>query len=321
MSDGLLSPAEMEAIQKATSGKRPPVISRPDSAIEASPIALIADDREGERARPRALAIANKWAPMVASRVKRAFNLELEISVEEAAVSDGSYLVRDLPTTWSRCLSIDAGKELMIVAVGGPLVEVVAAILLGAKMDEDEEPPPEDRAPSPVAKKIFTRGGKLFTGALLEIFRDEDPRPIETIEAADASEARWRELSDSDPIIVTTLKVESPVAGTIRLIGTPEAFVPPRLERSVPGVPRQVIANVLGGVGVELVVELGGARMPMRDVKSLGPGSLIKLDRSMSEPVPVRCAGVEKARGQVISQNGNFAVEIVSLVQGDTEDQ
>lgn len=321
MSDGLLSAAERDAIQKATTGKKPPVIARPDSMPDATPIALIADDREGERARPRALALANRWAPLISSRVKRAFNLDLEVAVEEAAVSDGSYLSRDLPTAWSRCLSIDAGKELMIVSVGGPLVEVVAAILLGAKMDEEEEPLPEDRAPSPVAKKIFTRGGKLVIGALLELFREDDPRPIETIEDANASEKRWRELSDSDPLIVTTLKVEAPVAGTIRLIGTPEAFVPPRLEKSGPTVPRHVIADALANVRVDLVVELGGARLPMREVRGLGPGSLIKLDRSMSEPVPVRCSGVEKARGQVISHNGNFAVEIVSLVHGDAEDR
>lgn len=321
MSDGVLSAEELEAIQKTTGGKKAPAISRPDSAVEAMPIALIADDREGEKARPRALAIANRWAPMLSSRAKRAFNLDLEISVEEAAVTDGSYLGRSLPPTWQRAVVVDGGLDLMVVSVGGPLVEVIAAILLGAKIDEDEEPPPEDRAPSPVAKKIFARGGKLFMSTLLEVVRGEDPRPFEALETEAASEARWRGLSDSDPIIVTTLKIESPVAGIVRLIGTPEAFVPPRPEPSVPSVPREAILAALEGVTVDLVVELGGARLPMREVKGLGPGTLIKLDRSMSEPVPVRCGGVEKARGQVISQNGNFAVEIVSLLRGEAEEQ
>lgn len=297
------------------------MIAPPDSDLEVSPIALIADDREGERARPRALAIANRWAPLLTSRLKRAFNLELEISVEEAAVTDGSFLLRDLPMTWNRCVLVDGGKELLIVSVGGPLVEVIAAILLGAKMDGDQEPPPEDRAPSPVAKKVFSRGGKMVVSSLLEIFRDEDHRPLQTLETAEASETRWRQLSDSDPIIVTTLKVASPVAGQIRVIGTPEAFVAPRPMQASPTVPREAIADVLSGVAVELSVELGGACLPMRQVKSLAPGVLVKLDRSMSEPVPVRCGGVLKARGQVISQNGNFAVEIVSLVRGNSEDR
>ncbi len=311
----------MEAITKATSGKKASAIAAPSSDLEVSPIALIADDREGERARPRALAIANRWAPLLTQRLKRAFNLDLEVAVDEAAVTDGSYLARDLPSTWNRSILVDGGKELLIVSVGGPLVEVVAAVLLGAKMDDDQEPPAEDRAPSPVAKKIFSRGGKMVISSLLEVIRDEDHRPFETLETAEASENRWRKLSESDPIIVTTLKVESPVAGSVRIIGTPEAFVAPRPVQSAPAVPPAVIADVLGKVHVELSVELGGATMPMRDLRGLGPGTLIKLDRTMSEPVPVRCEGALKARGQVISQNGNFAVEIVALVQGNSEER
>lgn len=310
----------MEAIQKATSGKRAPVISSPSSDLEVSPIALIADDREGERARPRAVAIANRWAPVLAKRLKRAFNLELEVSVEEAAVTDGTYVSRELPMTWSRCILVDGGKELLIVSVGGPLVEVIAAVLLGATMDEDEAPLPEDRAPSPVAKKIFGKGGKMVVASLIDVFREEDHRPVEVLETAAASERRWRQLSETDPIIVTTLKSEGPVAGTIRVIGTPEAFLAPEPVHVAPEVPREAIAEVLAGVCVELIVELGGASIPMREVKSLTAGTLIKLDRSMTEPVPVRCGGVVKARGQIINQDGNFAVEIVSLVKDGAEE-
>ncbi len=321
MSDGILSPEELEAIQEATSGKRAPVISPPSADLEVSPIALIADDREGERARPRAEAMAKRWAHVLAKRLHRAFNLELEVSVEESAVTDGTYLARELPSTWNRCILIDGGKELVIISVGGPLVEVVAAILLGAIMDEDEEPPAEDREPSPVAKKIFTKGGKMVVSSLLDVFREDDHRPTEVLETAAASERRWRQLSETDPIIVTTLKSEGPVAGTIRIIGTPEVFLAPEPVHVAPEVPREAIAEVLAGVCVELIVELGGASIPMREIKTLAPGTLIKLDRSMSEPVPVRCGGVVKARGQIINQDGNFAVEIVSLVQDGAEEQ
>ena len=321
MSDAILSPEELEAIQKATGGRKPPAISAPSTDLEVSPVALIADDREGERARPRALAIANRWAPAIAARLKRAFNLELEVQVEGAEMTDGNFVVREMTTCWSRALEVEGGKQTLCVQVGGPLVEVVAAILLGAKMDEDSgEPPAEDRAPSQVARKIFTRGGQLFLGSLVDLWRDEDPRPLAPVMDAAKSEALCRKMAEHDPVIVATIVVEAPVPGRIRLIGPHDAFLSPKPVHAAPSVPREVIASVLGGVGVELVVELGGARLPMRQVKTLSPGALIKLDRGMSEPVPIRCEGVIKARGQVISQNGNFAVEIVSLANGASEE-
>ena len=321
MSDAILSPEELEAIQKATgAGRRSAVISAP-SDVEVTPVALIADDREGERARPRALAIANRWAPALAARLKRAFSLDLDVQVEGADVADGSYAVKELGTSWCRGLTVAGGKLPLIVAVGGPIVEVVAAILLGAKLDEDAEPPAEDRAPSAVARKIFTRGGRMMLASLLEVWREDDHRHLEVIDDPAESERRIRRYGDSDAVIVVTLNVETPVAGRIRIIGTPDAFIAPRPAGSVQSVPRGVVLDVLGGINMELVVELGGARIPMRDVKRLAPGTLIKLDRSMSEPVPIRCDGVVKARGQVISQNGNFAVEIVDLVRGNSEDE
>jgi flagellar motor switch protein FliN/FliY len=320
VSDAILSPEELEAIQRATGGARRSAVITPTD-VEVTPIALIADDREGERARPRALAVANRWAPALAARLKRAFNLDLEFQVEGADVADGAYVAKELGNTWCRALTVAGGKLPLVVSVGGPLVEVVAAILLGAKLDEDAEPPPEERAPSAMARKVFTRGGRMMLASLLEVWREDDHRHLEVIDDLGESERRLRAYSDGDAVIVVTLSVESPVAGRVRLVGTPEAFIAPRPVGSVQSVPRAVVLDVLGGIAMELVVELGGARIPMRDVKRLAPGTLIKLDRSMSEPVPVRCDGVVKARGQVISQNGNFAVEIVDLVRGTLEEE
>ena len=321
MTDAILSPEELEAIQKATTGGRRSAVITSPSEVEVTPVALIADDREGELARPRALAIANRWAPALAARLKRAFNLDVEIQVEGADVADGSYATKELQTSWCRGVTVAGGKLPLVVSVGGALVEVIAAILLGAKLDDDTEPVAEDRNPSPAARKIFTKGGRMMLATLLEAWREDDHRHIEVIDDATESERRIRAYGEGDAVIVVSLNVESPVAGRIRIIGTPEAFIAPRPVTASQTVPRAVVLDVLGGISMELVVELGGARIPMRDVKRLAPGTLIKLDRSMSEPVPIRCDGVVKARGQVISQNGNFAVEIVDLIRGTSEDE
>jgi flagellar motor switch protein FliN/FliY len=56
-------------------------------------------------------------------------------------------------------------------------------------------------------------------------------------------------------------------------------------------------------IPVRLSVELGRAEVPIRDVVSLGRGSMIELDRSPGEPLDVRVNGVLIGRGEVVVIN------------------
>jgi flagellar motor switch protein FliN/FliY len=73
-------------------------------------------------------------------------------------------------------------------------------------------------------------------------------------------------------------------------------------------------------VPVCLSVELGRTEIPIRDVVSLGRGSIIELDRGPGAPLDVRVNGVLIGRGEVVLVNaeklGLRFVEVVGQADG-----
>lgn len=72
-----------------------------------------------------------------------------------------------------------------------------------------------------------------------------------------------------------------------------------------------------GNVSVRLAVELGRTEMPLRDVLALGEGSVVALDRLTDELLDLTANGRVVARGEVIAQDGRFALRIVSLAEDE----
>lgn len=68
-----------------------------------------------------------------------------------------------------------------------------------------------------------------------------------------------------------------------------------------------------GDVSVRLSVELGRADMPLKDVLALGEGSVVALNRLTDELLDVTANGRVVAHGEVVAQDGKFALRIVSL--------
>ena len=77
--------------------------------------------------------------------------------------------------------------------------------------------------------------------------------------------------------------------------------------------------DFLRDVDVRLSVELGRTQMKLKDVLSLGPDSLIVLDRMTDELLDVLVNGKPIARGEVIAHNGRFGLRIVEMI-GDEND-
>ena len=73
----------------------------------------------------------------------------------------------------------------------------------------------------------------------------------------------------------------------------------------------------LGEVSVRLSVELGRTQMALKDVLSLAEGSVVSLDKLTDELLDITANGQVIAHGEVIAQDGKFALRIVSLAGGD----
>ncbi len=73
--------------------------------------------------------------------------------------------------------------------------------------------------------------------------------------------------------------------------------------------------RLLADVQVELAVELGRVKLPLRDLLSLAPGAVLELDRSADAPVDVLVNGCLVARGEVVVIDGEFGVRVTSVVE------
>jgi len=96
---------------------------------------------------------------------------------------------------------------------------------------------------------------------------------------------------------------------------TPEATVPEFAEASERTVRRlDTNATRLRGVSVPVWAELGRVEMLIGDLLQLGEGSVVRLDRSVGDPVELVSQGVNLARGEVIVVDECFAIRIREIL-------
>ena len=94
--------------------------------------------------------------------------------------------------------------------------------------------------------------------------------------------------------------VMAKVANFAELTGTANGTAPASLNR-------------LLEVSVTVTAELGRVTLSIGDVLKLGIGSVMQLDRPISEPVDLMVQGVRLARGEVVVVEDRFAVRIKEI--------
>jgi flagellar motor switch protein FliN/FliY len=67
-------------------------------------------------------------------------------------------------------------------------------------------------------------------------------------------------------------------------------------------------------VPVELAVEIGRTRMTIREALTIGPGSIVALDRMAGEPVDLVVNGKRIARGEVVAVDEEYALRVTEVV-------
>jgi flagellar motor switch protein FliN/FliY len=75
--------------------------------------------------------------------------------------------------------------------------------------------------------------------------------------------------------------------------------------------------ELIKNVKVKLDVVVGNAELTVGDLFALGGGSVVKLDRNLSDPVDVILDGKVVARGMLVAVDDNFGIKIVEF--GDEE--
>lgn len=82
-----------------------------------------------------------------------------------------------------------------------------------------------------------------------------------------------------------------------------------------PGAPveRSRTMNLLLDIDLPVSISFGKTQLPMRDVIKLTTGSIVELNRGVSEPVDVLVNGSLVARGEVVVVEGNYGVRILEI--------
>ena len=99
----------------------------------------------------------------------------------------------------------------------------------------------------------------------------------------------------------------------------PRAAAPAPAPVPVPSVPVSSSApamnlNMVLDIPVQLSVELGRTKLPIKQVLQLKPGSIVELDSVAGEPVDVLVNGYLIAQGEVVVVNGKFGIRLTDVV-------
>ena len=128
-------------------------------------------------------------------------------------------------------------------------------------------------------------------------------------EEQDAMAAEWAaalaEASSAAPATATEVMTEVP-----EQVSTPSFtnFTP-----TMAGGPAGDI-NMILDIPVQLSVELGRTRIPIKNILQLAQGSVVELDALAGEPMDVLVNGYLIAQGEVVVVNDKFGIRLTDIV-------
>jgi len=122
-------------------------------------------------------------------------------------------------------------------------------------------------------------------------------------------------ITDAIPVIPSSTGDAPPASA-----GSPPAtvdFAPFEAPAGLPHIAGDLNAELerLHDVPVELTVEIGRTHMTIGETLSLGPGSIVSLERLAGEPVDLLVNGKRIAYGEVVVIDEEFGLRITDLVE------
>lgn len=181
-----------------------------------------------------------------------------------------------------------AGDAVVAVFTGSPGARIAIQVADPSQLEDGSDTADLADRLHPIfeAAVAVLGAGSLGDGRVVdasEVFTDAGTQVFDLVDAAGAVVAR----------------------AAVRIEGdrTPAAAGPQRLSR-------------IAGVEMELVVEIGRTRMPVRDVLSLEPGRVVELDRAAGSPADIKLNGRLIGHGTVVVAEGDFAIRVERILDG-----
>lgn len=302
VNDSPLDPAELEAIQAAIR-EASPAVPLGASNIEAVPLPLIAADREAQAARPRLAELASRWARQL-PRALRAFIGDVVVDSMGSEVVDATALLDELRAMWTAVVS-PGERGALVCGIGGELIVAAAARRCG-----DAAATAGGREPSTLTLGMFGPVGDAAIAALTQAWSEVDRTPLARGPSTPADLAR---ALGNETVLAATLVVSGAANGRIRLFVRPGMLASAATSTTTVPADPAAVAIALGGVPVELRVELGTLEMSLTELRALGPGAQLELPVFVDDALPIYCGDVLKAWGRPFVSRGVLAVEVTAV--------
>lgn len=101
----------------------------------------------------------------------------------------------------------------------------------------------------------------------------------------------------------------------VAMASSPKAASQPQSgKKSIPVVENSRTLDLLLEVELPVAISFGRAQLPLKDVLKLNSGSIVELNRSISEPVDIIVNNCVIARGEVVVVEGNYGVRIKQII-------
>ncbi len=190
-------------------------------------------------------------------------------------------------------------------ALGGTGYQVaVTADLPGGVTKEDATTAFASAAAAPVADALGVPPATAVAQPAPTVTAGPDAKPYRAILTVAGTPV--------DVLMVLDPSLAGPANAGPSISGPAIAEYPELGNGSGPAAPRQL--SVLADVAMSVTVELGRARMKVRDLLALNTGSVVELDRAAGAAVDVLVNGTVVARGDVVVIDDELGVRITEVV-------
>jgi len=225
-------------------------------------------------------------------------------SASEAAPKDLLWSVQPLSFPPSSAVYLGA-SDTAIAAIGGRILEAA-----GVPVDEETVRSTYfetlTQAMSATARTLSARFGREVTPGKAEQLRD---LPADT-----DGPFRIQVGVAGKPLGDLYLHLSSALRSLVRPVTTDATDIEPVSAAPISTEPEQKHMDVLFDVELPVSVSFGRAQLAIKDVIKLTTGSIVELNRSVTEAVEIIVNNCVIARGEVVVVDGNYGVRIDQII-------
>jgi flagellar motor switch protein FliN/FliY len=132
-------------------------------------------------------------------------------------------------------------------------------------------------------------------------------------EGQDAMADEWAAaLAEAAPEPAAAAAADAPLGSLERTERADHLF--PQMGATGAGGPGRQDIDMILDIPVQLTVELGRTRIPIKHILQLAQGSVIELDALAGEPMDVLVNGCLIAQGEVVVVNDKFGIRLTDIV-------